>query len=124
MANETVILNNNEATSINSQRTIRDYLSTTLKNSENQTGGVGLKINIENTSTLVYDVDLIWNGQEYLIAYKNGEEELITAEGNDKGKYILRIDEFPTIKRLAEVLPITFATTRIKSEIAIVEHKS
>jgi hypothetical protein len=87
----------NEASTLGTQRTIRDYLMSSLINEENGENGIGLQITIpgEIDFTSVYDVDLLWSGQEYLISYKT-----VTTE-----------DALPVIRRLVDVLPITFVTT-------------
>jgi hypothetical protein len=89
----------NEASNITTQRTIRDYISSKLENNNSSTGqnGVGLKITLSSALVEVYEVDLIWNGQEYLIAYKVSED-----------------DSFPIIRKLNDVLPISFYNTTIE----------
>lgn len=87
----------NEASTLGTQRTIRDYLMSSLINEENGENGIGLQITIpgEIDFTSVYDVDLLWSGQEYLISYKTSSESTSS----------------PIIRRLVDVLPITFITT-------------
>lgn len=82
----------NESSSLGTQRTIREYLSETLIESTTESTGIGLKITIDDNSVQVYGVDLLWSGQEYLISY------------NTDGT-------LPTIRRLVDVLPITFVST-------------
>lgn len=88
---------NNEASSLNTQRTIREYLSTQLVDSTSEETGIGLKITIDGKNTQVYSVDLLWSGQEYLISYKTSTSE----------------DALPVIRRLVDVLPITFIKTDV-----------
>ena len=88
---------NNEASSLNTQRTIREYLSTQLVDSTSKAKGIGLKITIDGNNTQVYSVDLLWSGQEYLISYKTSTSE----------------DALPVIRRLVDVLPITFIKTDV-----------
>lgn len=89
--------NNNEANTLGTQRTIRDYLSSTLIDSTSEATGIGLKITIGGNDTQVYGVDLLWSGQEYLISYKTNTGD----------------DALPTIRRLVDVLPITFVKTDV-----------
>ena len=89
--------NNNEATTLGTQRTIRDYLSNTLIDSTSEATGIGLKITISGNDTQVYGVDLLWSGQEYLISYKTSTSE----------------DALPVIRRLVDVLPIAFVKTDV-----------
>ena len=94
---------NNEASSLNTQRTIREYLSTQLVDSKVNEKGVGLKITINDTLTPAYNVDLVWSGQEYLISCDSvqrstdpeAEEVIITGY----------------IDRLVDVLPLQFWQT-------------
>ena len=94
---------NNEASSLNTQRTIREYLSTQLVDSKVSEEGVGLKITINDTLTPAYNVDLVWSGQEYLISCDyvqpstdpEAEEVIITGY----------------IDRLVDVLPLQFWQT-------------
>ena len=88
---------NNEASSLNTQRTIREYLSTQLVDSTSKATGIGLKITIDGNNTQVYSVDLLWSGQEYFISYKTSTSE----------------DALPVIRRLVDVLPITFIKTDV-----------
>ena len=87
----------NEANTLGTQRTIREYLFDTLRDSTAEVTGMGLKITIDGNNTQVYGVDLLWSGQEYLISYKTATTE----------------DALPVIRRLVDVLPITFVTTAV-----------
>ena len=87
----------NEAGTLGTQRTIREYLSDILKDSTTEATGMGLKITIDGNNIQVYGVDLLWSGQEYLISYKTTATE----------------DALPVIRRLTDVLPITFVTTAV-----------
>ena len=95
----------NEASNITTQRTIRDYIASRLTENNPGTGqgGVGLKISLSQPGggislQQVYEVDLIWSGQEYLIAYKVAVDSA-----------------FPKIQKLNDVLPITFYDTSVTS---------
>lgn len=81
-----------EASGLNTQKTIREYLSDQI--SEN----VGIKITLNSALTSVYNVDLIWNGQNYLISYSLNEG-VTEGETTTLTTYI---------KSLDSVLPITF----------------
>ena len=94
---------NNEASSLNTQRTIREYLSTQLVDSKVNEEGVGLKITINDVLTPAYNVDLVWNGQEYLISCD------YVQPNSDPGAEEVIITGY--IDRLADVLPLQFWKT-------------
>lgn len=79
-----------EAGTLGTQRTIREYLNDILE--EQIEDKPGVQLTITTSKTPVYEVDLLWSGQEYLIAYK--ENETATT--------------YPIVRRLIDVLPIGF----------------
>ena len=85
----------NESRNLGTQRTIRDYLLSELVDTTEGVAGVGLSITIADQLCQVYNVDLLWSGQEYLISYKTSDSDEV----------------FPVIKRLNDVLPISFYKT-------------
>lgn len=75
------------STTISSSKTIREFLNS--KKTDNY-----IKIKIGSTETYVYNVDVIWDGGEYYIAYTT------STTGADI-----------VIASLDSVLPITLTTT-------------
>ena len=75
-----------KAKNLETQKTIRDFLSETLGD---------YVVQLQDEQTVLYNVDLLWNGQEYLIAYTDSPDD----------------DNQPiTINLLTNILPIKLVT--------------
>lgn len=107
-----------ESSTIGTQKTIRDFISNNLVDHSTDQDSAALVIHFGEVDKekIVYEVDLLWSGQEYLISYK---KELTVEEiaGSDTPAAQDEGAETPTatstispfiVERLVDVLPISF----------------
>ena len=85
----------NKNSNLGTQVTLRGFLNEKI----NET--TGLQITLNDKSTPVYDVNVIWDGNDYYIAY--------TTESDGAAD---------TLQRVEDVLPFNFVTTTDPSEVS------